>query len=362
MYLDDLRTLFNIVNYNLAPNIKLGFHSHNNLQMSNALSQEFINLAQNRRDTVIDATLFGMGRGAGNTPTELVAQYLNSHMGGEYDIDKILDVIDSYISSLRAYNEWGYDIPMFLSGCYSAHVNNVGYLKEKGSLRFQDLRFILSKLTRDERKRYDYSRLESLYLEYAHKKSSRKDDLQQLKLELSERDIIVIAPGKSITIEQASIKNYIQNNSPLVISANFIPQGIKPDYIYFSNQQRYDYWKLDPEYHNYRKILLSNISDESMDFVIHIKHLLKAGWSNLDNTVILLLRLLDIVNVKSIALAGVDGYEPNAENYATQDLERKIMDYKRTNDEIAQMLFDFQSSSKIPISFVTHSRFGDVIK
>ena len=71
MYQDDLHRIFEIINHNLIPTCKVGFHSHNNMQMSNALSQEFIRMTYGKREIVVDGTISGMGRGAGNTPTEL---------------------------------------------------------------------------------------------------------------------------------------------------------------------------------------------------------------------------------------------------------------------------------------------------
>ena len=60
----------------MSSSIRIGFHSHNNMQLSNALSQEFVRITQGKREVVVDATLSGMGRGAGNTPTELIVQYM----------------------------------------------------------------------------------------------------------------------------------------------------------------------------------------------------------------------------------------------------------------------------------------------
>ena len=39
------------------------------------------------RDTVVDGTLHGMGKSAGNDPIELVANYMNEHFGKSYNID-----------------------------------------------------------------------------------------------------------------------------------------------------------------------------------------------------------------------------------------------------------------------------------
>ena len=97
MYQEDLHRVFEIINHNLVKTCRIGFHSHNNMQLSNALSQEFIRMTVGKRDIVVDGTINGMGRGAGNTPTELVAQYMVSQLGYGYDIDAILDVIDGYM-------------------------------------------------------------------------------------------------------------------------------------------------------------------------------------------------------------------------------------------------------------------------
>ena len=67
MYLEDLRRVFELIHHNLTPSCRIGFHSHNNMQLSNALSQEFIRMSYGKREVVVDGTIAGMGRGAGNT-------------------------------------------------------------------------------------------------------------------------------------------------------------------------------------------------------------------------------------------------------------------------------------------------------
>lgn len=64
MYKEDLQRVFFLIHHNLVATSKVGFHSHNNLQMSFALSQEFAEMTQGLREIVIDATMAGMGRGA----------------------------------------------------------------------------------------------------------------------------------------------------------------------------------------------------------------------------------------------------------------------------------------------------------
>lgn len=49
MYSEDLHRIFELIHHNLIPSCKIGFHSHNNMQMSNALSQDFLRMSLNSR-------------------------------------------------------------------------------------------------------------------------------------------------------------------------------------------------------------------------------------------------------------------------------------------------------------------------
>ena len=98
MYQEDLERIVQVLDQRLNPQIKLGFHSHNNQQLSFALSMHFVQLMQEtERGCIVDASLCGMGRGAGNATTELVANYLNLKQHCNYDMNQIMDAIDMYM-------------------------------------------------------------------------------------------------------------------------------------------------------------------------------------------------------------------------------------------------------------------------
>ena len=63
MYEDDLERVYHLINNNLTYTSKIGFHSHNNMQMSSALSQSFLRMSYGSREAVVDTTVSGMGRG-----------------------------------------------------------------------------------------------------------------------------------------------------------------------------------------------------------------------------------------------------------------------------------------------------------
>lgn len=369
MYQDDLHRIFEIINHNLIPTCKVGFHSHNNMQMSNALSQEFVKMTYGRREVVVDGTISGMGRGAGNTPTELIAQYLVSQRGYNYDIDAILDMIDDYMDNIRTRCSWGYSTPYFIAGCYGAHVNNIAYLTKKNSIRSKDIRYILNKIGAIPRKRYDYDLLEKTYLEYI---SSDIDDtkvVETLKNDFNGKDILVLVPGNSVTKNIPSIYKYIKEKNPVIISVNFIHDDIESDYVYMSNVRRYSSMKRDRRFEECKKIITSNIKRKASnnEIVISFNKLIKCGWNNLDNSSIMLLRLLDRFNLNSIAIAGFDGYNVNINcNYATDMLELSNVRENplELNEEIYSMLQDFKATRThdTSIKFITASRFAGIFE
>jgi 4-hydroxy 2-oxovalerate aldolase len=337
------------------------------MQLSNALSQSFLRMSHGKRQVVVDGTLSGMGRGAGNTPTELIAQYMVAKLGYNYDIDAMLDIIDGYMDNIRTRCTWGYTTPYFIAGAYSAHVNNIAYLTQKNSIRSKDIRYILNKIGALPRKRYDYDLLEKTYMEYLKSDVDDYAALQKLEEELAGRNVVVIAPGKTSAQYSAQIEQYIKENDAAVITVNFLHDQIKGDYVYISNVKRYQYWSTSPEFRSARKILTSNVSsavDSENAVVVSFTKLIKCGWENLDNSTMMLLRLLDILNVKSISLAGFDGYSYHADgslNYANKFLELSNVKVNpmELNDEISSMFTDYLNTrtNEIPVRFITPSRF-----
>lgn len=155
MYLRDLEEIFEQMDTELESGIKIGLHSHNNLQLSNALAERMIDLATEAdRDVIVDASLYGMGRGAGNASTEVIASYLNSRYGTSYDIGALFDVIDERIAPLKGEVEWGYDLPMLACGTLGAHVDNVFHVNALGRCSSKGVYRILSALEPSQRKRY----------------------------------------------------------------------------------------------------------------------------------------------------------------------------------------------------------------
>ena len=370
MYQEDLHRIFEIINHNLVSTCKIGFHSHNNMQLSNALSQEFARMAVGKRDVVIDGTLSGMGRGAGNTPTELIAQYLVSKMGAVYDMDAILDLIDSFMDNMRARCSWGYSTEYFVAGAFGAHVNNITYLSKKNSIQSKDIRFILNKIGKDARKRYDYDLLEKTYLELMESQIDDTSAKDSIKNEIGDREVLILVPGRTVNDRAIDIKNYICNKEPVIISVNFLHKEIKSDFIYMSNVKRFLSWKNSSKFKDSKKIMTSNFSDNDYDgntYIVSFANLVKCGWDAMDNSTVMLLRLLSEIGVKNVSIAGFDGYSTDTKerNYFSDSLEIHSIEINATerNEEIMEMLKDFDKTRRMDmnISFITPSRFENCL-
>jgi len=361
MYLEDLRLKLAIINSELSPVIKLGFHSHNNKELSNALSMEFMNIMKGERDICVDATLYGMGRGAGNTRTEIIVDYLNKKLGKNYDLATILDVIDNSIQGIAAHIKWGYDLQMYLSGIYSSHINNVKYLIEKAGLRTRDISWILSHLSDDERSRYDYPRLDELYLECMHQITGIDNNIEELRAIVQGKIILVVAPGSTVNTHIANITGFIADENPIIISINFIPENFNVDFVYFNNPRRYDYFVNSGKLINQRVILTTNIKTlNANSILIPIEKIVK---KDTDNSTILLLNLLDMLDVGEIAIAGFDGFSDNDNNYTSSDLEKSFSAGDEKNVKIKAMFKEFLKNKTVSVvRFITPSRFTNQIE
>ncbi|MBE6526665.1 MAG: hypothetical protein E7Z63_02705 [Thermoplasmata archaeon] len=171
MHLSDLIHFFKMTDEVLDKDIKIGLHSHDNLGLSNALAETMMMLAEESgRDIIVDGSLFGMGRGAGNASTELLADLINRKYGGNYNLPLLLDTINEFIIPLRESINWGYDLPMFICGTKRAHVDNVYHLQKTHNCSISDMYEVISNLSPSDRTRYgnhysktDFSALEKEY-------------------------------------------------------------------------------------------------------------------------------------------------------------------------------------------------------
>jgi len=120
------------------PGKELGIHTHNNQQLAFANTIEGIIAGVTR----LDATLYGMGRGAGNCPLELLLSFLKNP---KFDIRPLIQVIQDIFIPIKAEIEWGYHIPYLITGVLNEHPRSA--MKIMAQKDLPDLRKFYEDLT-----------------------------------------------------------------------------------------------------------------------------------------------------------------------------------------------------------------------
>ena len=93
---------------------EVGMHAHNNLQLAFANTIEAIVHGAN----MLDATMAGLGRGAGNCPMELLIGFLHNP---KYNLLPVLKCVQNVIEPMRSKLLWGYDLPYMITGFLNEH-------------------------------------------------------------------------------------------------------------------------------------------------------------------------------------------------------------------------------------------------
>lgn len=120
MYNWDVLHYLEIADKVLDNRISIGFHGHNNLMQALSNSISFIN-ADVDRELILDCSVYGIGRGAGNLNSEIIADYLNKNEKKNYDILSFFRIYEDMIKELAGKYTWGY-LPFYHLSAYY-HVN-----------------------------------------------------------------------------------------------------------------------------------------------------------------------------------------------------------------------------------------------
>lgn len=93
---------------------EVGIHTHNNQQLAYANTIEALILGANR----LDASLAGLGRGAGNCQMELLIGFLHNP---KFRLRPILQCIQEHIEPLKKELRWGFGLPYVITGLLNQH-------------------------------------------------------------------------------------------------------------------------------------------------------------------------------------------------------------------------------------------------
>ena len=162
---EDVRRYFRVLDNLLPTDAIIGYHSHNNMQLAFPTAQDLLSY-DTHRSVMVDASLYGMGRGAGNLQTEVIADFYNRYLGNKYDISQLLGMIGAYILSIQKQRTWGYTPYLFLTGYYHCHPNFACYLLENHEISVKDFEEYVQMIPENMKTKCRRPYVEELYQAY----------------------------------------------------------------------------------------------------------------------------------------------------------------------------------------------------
>ena len=341
---DILTRYFELIDSHLDPEIKIGYHAHNNFQLGFSNTADVARFDTNR-ELVLDATAYGMGKSAGNCPIELLGMHLNKYYGKNYNLSQILEIIDTNLMPIYNKSYWGYKYDYYISAMQNCHPNYVQFLLNKNTLTVSSINEILAAIPNEKKLLYDEEFIKLAYTEYQKFQYDDKSTYETLAKTIPNVPVLLLGPGMTIKSHASQISEYIRKNNPLIISLNFNPEGINNDLLFISNSKRYSKLADISPFETKRNLTIatSNITelDYPIDYTLNYASLIDQTKTGSDNSLILCLLALANMGRTNITLAGFDGFSHNdIENYYDQSLvfDQKSRKIEDSNEKVRKEL------------------------
>jgi 4-hydroxy 2-oxovalerate aldolase len=296
----------------------IGIHAHDNKGHALINSLSAIDFGVN----YVDATILGMGRGAGNTKMENLLVEITDKGLGEYNPDAIFPLALREFSQLQEQYKWGSSIYYYLSAVHGIHPTYIQEMLGDGRYNTDQ---VLSAITFLKDKVSSSYSLENM-IEALSDSIGSECGSWSAKGWAKDKEVLVIGSGPSVEIYINEIKRYIETNNPIVLCLNInqnIPENLVTAYI-ACHETRIAI-ELDLYADLTKPIVLpmsrmpSEISDllsnvSILDYGLKIEKGSLSAQENgciLDKSLVLMyaLSLLSVSGVKKINLTGVDGYK-----------------------------------------------------
>lgn len=149
----------------LKPEISLGLHTHNNLQLSFPNAVAALNMGLERK-LMIDGTLAGMGKGPGNLPTEDFAEYLNRNFGKTYDLWGLRDAAERIVKPMKEKYPWGYRPEFSLSAKYCLSPSYAKLFFDDYHLPVETVNELLMRIPDEKKDSFDRQMAEEVLADY----------------------------------------------------------------------------------------------------------------------------------------------------------------------------------------------------
>lgn len=322
MHPNDASRMLSLVDHNLIPSMTIGFHSHNNLQLSYSNAMAMLQFPT-PRDLILDCSIMGMGKGAGNLNTELLLEHLNIFYDKQYNITPLLEVIDKVINQLHDEFYWGYAPEYYLSSANHCTPSYASHFYNKHMLPIDQVGELLSKIAEEKKISFDKNYAEELYRQY--NESKEVDDtvvVEDLKKDFVGKRMLLVAPGRYAGLNLARIKEINRDKDIISIGLNST-FDLDFDYMLTTRVDIYN----ESVAMGKNVIVPSSVSKGGRGNVkiLNYKNWIEVDERTHDSSAVIALKLLSLCGVQEILLAGFDGFSVDInENYYDPNMRHPV--------------------------------------
>ncbi len=364
----------------------VSFHSHNNLQLAFANSLRALDLGFYS----IDASIYGMGRGSGNLPVEIMTGYLSKIGDKKYNPVAYIDVVERFYLDLMKKTPWGYRIQSLIGGLKNVHPYYINGLYEKKSFTVNEIWTAadlvkkyapvsysidnLNNVLSDKFVNYDDIKIKDKLFNLPEKDAFNQGNIEFCDL-YKNRTFLIVANGTSIQEDKEKIDNFIKEKNAVVIGTNFLDNLYKPEFHCFINRKRFlkyinsvdkNSTLLIPTYFG-KQIIKENTKNKTFYFDTEIVDELSSNLFDKDkhlykylNVAISAIYCAYQMGAREIYAAGIDGFGANAEKleyfYKEDDVYNNKEFLIKAYEEFSQSLDivnKFLEGKSIPFSIIT---------
>lgn len=345
---NDMSRILNLVDHNLIPTMPLGFHSHNNLQLSYSNAMAMLQFPTTR-DLMLDCSIMGMGKGAGNLNTELLLEHLNLFYGKNYKIAPLLEVIDKVINQLHDEFYWGYAPEYYLSSANHCTPSYASHFYNKHMLSIDQVGELLSMIAEDKKISFDRAYADQLYFEFNAIRYNDARTVDTIREAVKNKKVMLIAPGRSIAGYVKEIREIASQENVVTIAVNNVPP-VDVDYCFATKELVFE----KAVNASVRIITTSNISTDEKYMVINYGSWTEGPDGKSDAGLIMIGNLLKKAGVYTLLLAGFDGFRIDSDlNYFDESLKRPMSRRKVEERNHRMEEYLIMMSKSMDIKFVT---------
>jgi 4-hydroxy 2-oxovalerate aldolase len=192
----------------------LGLHAHDNISLAMANSAAALDAGA----TWVDATVTGMGRGPGNTRTELLVLLLAARGWPLREIAPLLRLVEQRFAPMQARYGWGTNAFYYLAGQHAIHPSFLQELLTGGRYGIEEVLAAVDNLRDAKARRFDVRTLEGARDFFATNDGG--SGTWRPAADLAGREVLLLGTGPSVVEHRAAIEGHVRSRRPFVIALN----------------------------------------------------------------------------------------------------------------------------------------------